>query len=198
MKRKQSARMKGKSARRKEGGIAVLHVSNSFLFHQHKGREAIRRAIVEKGYLRTVLELPGGCIPATTVKSALLVLKKEPTNEGVFIVDFDSKELAGKGYVTRGRGQTQVTEAGIEWLLKTVANREKISLVSTLVEREKILASGSRLSYSDYGDVFDYQSILDQTRTTIEITTDIAATKLKIDNLDEEIAMLLGDIDKEA
>ena len=181
-----------------DGGITVLQVSASFLFHQHKDREAVRRAIVEKGYLRTVIELPGGCVLGTGVKSAILVLQKESTNEDVYIIDFDSKELEGKGFVNKGRGQSKFTEAGIEWLLKTVAKREEIALVSTLVDRETILASGSRLSYSDYGDVFDYQSILDQTRTTIEITTDIAATKLKIDNLDEEIAKLLGDIEKEA
>lgn len=180
-----------------DGGIAVLQVSASFLFHQHKGREAVRRAIVEKGYLRTVIELPGGCVLGTGVKSAILVLQKEPTNEDVYIIDFDSKELEGKGFVNKGRGQSEITETGIEWLLKTVAKREEIAPVSTLADRGKVLATGSRLSYSDYGDVFDYQSVLDQTRTTIEITADIAATKLKIEELDDQIAALLCDIDKE-
>ena len=180
------------------GGIAILHVSTSFLFHQQKGREAVRRAIVDEGYLRTVIELPGGCVPGTGIKSALLVLQKEPTGEGVYIIDFDSKGLDGKGFVNKGRGQSEITETGIEWLLKTIAKREEITLVSTLVDREKVLATGSRLSYSDYGDVFDYQSVLDQTRTTIEITADIAATKLKIEELDDQIATLLCDIDKEA
>lgn len=181
-----------------DGGVAVLHVSNSFLFHQHKGREAIRRAIVEKGYLRTVIELPGGCIPATGIKSALLVLQKEVTDEGVYIVDFDSKELDGKGYITKGRGQTEITEAGIEWLVDTVAKREEIPFVSTIADREAILTSGSNLCYSVYGEVYDYQTVLEQTRTTKDIVTDIKATQATIEELDTQIAAILDAIDKEA
>ena len=56
-----------------EDGIAVLHVSASFLFHQQKARRELRRALVQKGYLRTVIELPGGCVPGTRAKSALLI-----------------------------------------------------------------------------------------------------------------------------
>ena len=59
--------------------------------------------------------------------------------------------------VARDRGQTEIAESGIEWLLETVANRAEIPLVSTLVDREKVLTSGSRLSYSDYGNVFGYE-----------------------------------------
>lgn len=47
-----------------DDGLAVLHVSASFLFHQQRARQALRSALVEYGYLQTVVELPGGVIPA--------------------------------------------------------------------------------------------------------------------------------------
>ena len=179
-----------------EDGIAVLHVSASFLFHQQKARRELRRALVQKGYLRTVIELPGGCVPGTRVKSALLIIGKQPTEDGVLIVDLDSKELADKGYVSKGRGSCEITETGIDWLAKTVEQRDEIALVSTVADREQILASGSNLCYSTYGDVFDYDTILEETRSTVDIMGDIRAAQASIDSLGEQIADILNTIEK--
>lgn len=179
-----------------DDGLAVLHVSASFLFHQQKVRQTLRGALVEGGHLRTVIELPGGCIPNTMVKSALLVIGKRPVEDGVLIVDLDSKELADKGYVTKGRGRCEITDAGIDWLVKTVEERDEIPLVSTVADRERILASGSNLCYSTYGDVFDYDTILDETRPTEEIMSDIRAAQVSVDSLGVQIADILNSIEK--
>lgn len=179
-----------------EGGVAVLHVSASFLFRLQRARQALRSALVEGGYLQTVIELPGGVIPGTGVKSALLVIGKQPTNDGVLIVDLDSKALADKGYVTKSRGRCEITEAGVDWLVKTVEEREEIPLVSTVADRERILASGSNLCYSTYGDVFDYDSILAEIRSTKDIMGDIRAAQASIDSLSEQIADILNSIEK--
>ena len=178
-----------------DGGIAVLHISPSFLFHQHKGRAALRRTIVEKGYLRAVIELPGGCMPSTGVKSAILVLEKKTSDKGVLIVDADSKELAGKGYFIKSRGKCEITEAGIDWLTNIVKSRKEMPLVSTVATREQVLASGSNLCYGVYGSVYDFDSILDQTRSTADIISDIQAAQASIDNLDTRIAAILSVIE---
>ena len=179
-----------------DDGIAILHVSASFLFHQQKARQTLRRVLVEGGNLQTVIELPGGVIPGTGVKSALLVIAKQPTDEGVLIIDLDSKEIADKGYVSKGRGRCDITDAGIGWLTKVVQNRDEIPLVSTVAERDAIVKSGSNLCYSTYGDVFDYDSILAETRSTQDIVDDIKAAQMSIDSLGEQIADILNSIEK--
>ncbi len=179
-----------------DDGVAVLHVSPSFLFHRQKGRQALRSALVEGGYLRTVVELPSGCVPGTGLRSALLVIAKEPAGDGVFIVDFDSRELEGKGYVTKGRGGCEITEAGIDWLVTTVGKRDEIPFVSTVVPRGEILATGGNLCYSAYGDVFDYGSIHAETRSSDEILGDIQAAQAAIGVLDTRIADILSTIEK--
>ena len=179
-----------------DGGIAVLHVSASFLFHQHKGRAALRSAIVEKGYLRAVIELPGGCVPGTGVKSAILVLEKKESDGSVLIVDADSKELTDKGYFVKDRGRCEITDTGIDWIVQTVKNREEISLVSTVATREQVLDSGSNLCYSAYGSVYDFDSILDQTRSTKDIMGDIKSAQASIDSLSEQIVDILDSIEK--
>lgn len=179
-----------------DDGVAVLHVSASFLFHQQRSRQTLRSALVEGGYLRTVIELPGGCMPGTMVKSALLVIDKQPTDDGVLIVDLDRKELAGKDYVAKGRGRCEITEAGIDWLAKTVEQRDEVPLVSTVVDRETIIAAGSNLCYATYGDVLDYGTILDETRSTEDILGDIRAAQASIDSLGKQIADILNSIEK--
>lgn len=131
------------------------------------------------------------------MKSALLVVGKQPADDGVLIVDLDSKDLADKGYVAKSRGRCEITGAGIDWLAKTVEQREAIPLVSTVADRETILASGSNLCYSTYGDVFDYDSILDETRSSKDIMEDIQAAQASIDSLGAQIADILNSIEKE-
>ena len=177
-----------------EGGIAVLHVSASLLFHQQKGRQALRRALVEGGLLRAVIELPGGCVPGTTVKSALLVIGKETTDDGVFIVDLDCKDLPGAGYLEKGRGRCDITDKGIDWVAGLVARREEVSLVSTVVERGDMLATGYNLCYSAYGDVYDISSALSETRSSEEIMGDIKAAQEAIERLDGRIDDILRSI----
>ena len=179
-----------------DDGIAILHVSASFLFHQQKARRTLRRALVERGNLQTVIELPGGVIPGTRVKSALLAIAKQPTDQGVLIIDLDSKEIADKGYVSKGRGRCEITDKGIDWLTKVVQNRDVIPLVSTVAERDAILTSGSNLCYSTYGDVFDYDSILAETRSTKDIMDDIKAAQASIDSIGKRIADILSAIEK--
>ena len=179
-----------------DDGVAVLHVSASFLFHQQKARQSLRRALAEGGNLQTVIELPGGCIPGTGVKSALLVIAKQPTEESVLIVDLDSKEIADKGYVNKSRGRCDITNAGIDWLAGVVQSRDVIPLVSTIVDRKRILTFNSNLCYSTYGDVFDYDPILADTRSTEDIMSDIKVAQASIDSLSEQIADILNSIEK--
>ena len=176
-------------------GMAVLHVSASFLFHQQKGRQALRRALVEGGYIRTVIELPGGCIPGTSVKSALLVLGKDK-GDGVFIVDLDSKELAGKGYVNKGRGKCEITDEGIEWLVGVVKIREEIDMVSTFVPSDEALEGDCNLCYSAHGAVYDFASALEARRSAAEIQNEANEAHGIINELSEQIGSILAALEK--
>ena len=178
-----------------EDGVAILHVSTGFLFQQQRTRQTLRRMLVQDGHLQTVIELPGGCVPGSGVKSALLVLTARPNRGGVFIVDCDSKELDGKGFVSKGRGRCEITEAGIDWLVKTVDQRKEIPLLATIVEREEILANGSNLCYSAYGDVVDYEAALDEVRSVDEILSDMRSAREAIESLDEQILTALRSVE---
>lgn len=178
------------------GGIAVLHVSASFLFHQQKGRQALRRALVEGGHIRAVIELPGGCIPGSSVKSALLVLGKEK-GDGVFIVDLDSKELAGRGYISKGRGKCEITDEGVEWLAGIVKTREEVDMVSTFVPPDEVLEGDCNLCYSAHGAVYDFASVLEARRSPAEIQDEADKARGIINELSEKIDSILSVLERQ-
>lgn len=178
------------------GGVAVLHVSASLLFHQQRGRQTLRRALVDGGYVRAVIELPGGCVPGTSVKSALLVLSKDEQKEGIFIIDLDSKALADTGYVEKSRGKCEITGAGIDWLTNVVGKRKEIDMVSTLVPMEKVLKGDCNLCYSAYGTVYDFKSALEQRRSAAEIQADAQQAREIIENLSEQVDSILLSLEK--
>ena len=89
-----------------------------------------------------------------------------------------------------------VEGVGVDLLVRTVEEREEIPLVSTVADRERILASGSNLCYSTYGDVFEYGTILDDTKSTEGIMGDIRAALASIGSLGYRIAGILNSIEK--
>lgn len=178
-----------------DDGVAIVHVASGFLFHQQKARQSLRRALIEGGYLRTVVELPVGCVPGSAVKSALLVIGKRPSSEGVLVVDLDSKELPNRDYVIKGRGTCEITGAGIAWLSEVVQQQKEIPAVSIVVDRERLIDSGSNLCYSTYGAAFDYKTALDQIRPVAKVVNDIEAAQKEIDSLGRQIADILDSIE---
>ena len=178
-------------------GVAVVHVSASFLFHQQKARQALRRALIEHGHVRAVIELPGGCVPGSSVKSALLVLGKSRGDDGVLIVDLDSKELSDKGYVNKGRGKCEITAEGIEWLVHAIETREEIEMVSTLVPTDKALEGDCNLCYSAHGAVYDFTSALEARRSAAEIKDEADAAHAIIDELGKQVDSILSALEKQ-
>lgn len=171
-----------------EGGVAVVHILSSFLFHQQKARRELRGELVSQGYISAVVELPGGCAPGTAVKTALVVLTKEPQDGDVLIVDAASRALEGKGYFEQPRRMCVPTDAGIDWIVDTVRNRTEIPEVSALVPRERIAQTDDDLCYATYGDV---PALGASSRPTEDILADIESACSEIAVLNDQIEKIL-------
>lgn len=171
-----------------DDGIVVLHLSPSFLYQQQKSRREFRQALVAQGHIDAVIELAGGCVPGTAVKSAVVILSKEPSQHDVLLIDAASRALEGKGYFDQSRRMCIPTEAGIEWLSETVRNREEIPSVSVLVPRKRIIETDADLCFATYGDVYTDE---ERARPTSDILTDIQDSRRRIDELDVQIDQIL-------
>lgn len=175
-----------------EHGIAVLHLSPSFLFHQQKARREFRQALVSQGHITAVIELPGGCVPGSSVNSAIVILSKTPSEEDVLLINAASGALEGKGYFDQARRSCAPTEAGIERLTEIVRNRQEIPSVSILVPRERIVATDADLCYATYGHVYTEN---DQLRPTSDILAAIKEHRLRAKRLDVRISMILSTLE---
>lgn len=171
-----------------EGGVAVVHVLSSFLFHQQKARRELRGALVSQGHISAVVELPGSCAPGTAVKTALVVLTKEPHDDNVLLIDAASRALEGKDYFEQPRRMCVPTDAGIDWIVDTVRNRTEIPEVSVLVSRERIAQTDDDLCYATYGDV---PALGVSSRPKEDILADIENARRAIDVLDDQIEKIL-------
>lgn len=171
-----------------DDGIAVLHLSPSFLYQQQKSRREFRQALVAQGHIDAVIELAGGCVPGTAVKSAVVILSKEPSQHDVLLIDAASRALEDKGYFDQSRRMCIPTEAGIEWLSETVRNREETPSVSVLVPRKRIIETDADLCFATYGDVYTDE---ERARPTSDILTDIQDSRRRIDELDVQIDQIL-------
>lgn len=170
------------------GGVAVLHLSPSFLFHQMKSRREFRQALVTQGHLSAVIELPSGCVPGTSVKSAAVILTKEPSQEDVLLIDAASGALEDKGYFDQSRRACVPTDAGIEWLSETVRGRREIPYVSALVPRERIVATDSDLCFATYSEVYTDEG---RSRPVADILADIEESDRQINGLNTRIDQIL-------
>lgn len=171
-----------------KGGIAVIHVSPSFLFHQQRSRREFRQALVAQGHVSVVIELPGGCVPGTSAKSAVVILTKEPSQDDVLLIDAASGALEDKGYFDQSRRMCAPTDAGVEWLCDTVSNRREIPSVSVLVPRERIVATDADLCFATYGEVYTDEK---QPRPVANILADIEESSCRINKLNTQIDQIL-------
>ena len=171
-----------------DDGIAVLHVSPSFLYQQQKSRREFRQALVAQGHIDAVIELAGGCVPGTAVKSAIIILSKNPSERDVLLIDATSEALEGKGFFDQTRRQWSPTKTGIKWLTETVRNREEIPSVSILVPRERIVETDADLCFATYGDVYTDEV---KTRPTSDILADIGKSHDRAEKLDAQIGAIL-------
>lgn len=171
------------------GGIAVIQVSPSFLFHQQRARSIFRNSLVSRGHISAVIQLPGGCVAGTSINSAILILSKESSEDDILLVDASSEAIKDKGYFNQSRRKCIPTEAGIGWLSEIVQRRREIPCVSTLVPRGQIVETGADLCYATYGDV--YASVM-PSRSTADVVVDFEEARSRINILDTRIEQILA------
>lgn len=70
------------------------------------------------------------------------------------------------------------------------------SVLQTVSTGQSVAMAMLNLCYSTYGDVFDYGSILADTRSADDIMGDIKTAQASIDSLSEQIADILTSIEK--
>tara|TARA_Y100000589_G_scaffold272668_1_gene265829 strand:+ start:463 stop:2280 length:1818 start_codon:yes stop_codon:yes gene_type:complete len=116
------------------------------LFSKTKGINYFREKIINLNWLDTVILLPTGVIPYSSIQTVLLVLKKNRSiKDELLFIDFSNckKDESAK------RGNLVIADEAINILLKTFQNKKK-SKISKLVSIDKIKSNNFDLNFNKY------------------------------------------------
>jgi len=126
-----------------ENGIGILLMPMGSLFKSGM-EEKIREQMIEDNYIDAVIELPDGIVAGTNIKTALVIFKKNRSNQDIYIIDL-ARDRA-KDYVERiSRVGTSISEKGIFIVSQLIMERKEVEGLSRIVDKSEIIENGSNL-----------------------------------------------------
>lgn len=126
-------------------GKAGIVMPHGVLFRGN-AEEDIRKAILNKRYIKGIVSLPANLFYGTGIPACIVIIDKENTNEreGVFIID------ASRGFKKDGN-KNRLREQDIEKIVRTFTTGEEIPGYSRLVKYTDILENnGGNLNVPRY------------------------------------------------
>lgn len=131
----------------KPDGIVTIVLPHGVLFRGGE-EQKIRKNLVERGNIRTVIGLPANIFFGTGIPTIIMILKKGEFEEDEHHIHFID---ASKNFVKSGN-KNKLRESDIKRIADTVINRAEIENFSRLVSLDKIRENEYNLNISRYID----------------------------------------------
>ena len=136
-----------------ESGRMAVVVPNGVLF-RGAAEARIRRTLVEENLVDAVIGLPEKLFPGTGIPVAVLVLRKNKTDDKVLFIDASRDFEAGKN-------QNILGEADLQRVLDAHRARQPVSGYASLASPDEIAANEFNLNIPRYVDKLDSQHEID-------------------------------------
>lgn len=154
-----------------------------FLFKSGKGAEIREKLIVDR-YIDTVIELPFGVLSSTGAATALLIFKKNKSDNVIYMIN-------AKAFFEKvDRNQVVISDENIDKIVNLYNTRESIEGISHNTPIEEIANNGYNLCTTQYVTLSPRDSI------TVEDTAEYAQkyeqllSQLK--EMDEKLGAMRG------
>jgi type I restriction enzyme M protein len=146
----------------KDSGRVGVVVPNGVLFRgAAEGR--IRQQFIEENLLDTVVGLPSNLFYGTGIPAAILVFKRNKTDNKVLFID------ASREY-QNDKNQNRLRQADIDKIVATYQTRETIDKYAYLASFEEIKENDFNLNIPRYVDTFEEEQEIDINAVQQEIT----------------------------
>jgi type I restriction enzyme M protein len=150
------------------GGRVGVVVPHGVLFRG--GAEGkIRQKLIEENLLDAVIGLPANLFYGTGIPAAILIFKKQRTDDSILFID-SSREYQ------EGKNQGRLRDSDIERIVVTYKERQAIERYSYLAKAEELRANDFNLNIPRYVDSFE-----------VESEVDLDATQKRILEVEEEL-----------
>jgi type I restriction enzyme M protein len=134
-------------------GVMAVVLPHGVLF-RGASEDVIRKYIVEKNYIDTVIGLPSNLFYGAAIPTVILVFKKCKTNTDILFIDA-SKEFE------KQRNQNTLTEENIEKILNAYKNRKDIDKYAHVASIDEIKENDYNLNIPRYVNTFEEEEPID-------------------------------------
>lgn len=140
----------------KSTGKAAIIMPHGVLFRGN-AEEKIRKAIIDKGYIKGIIGLPANLFFGTGIPACIIVLDKEDavTREGIFMID------ASKGFIKDGN-KNRLREQDIYKIVRVFNSQKEIEKYSRFVPNNEVKTTNEyNLNIPRYIDSSEMEDLQD-------------------------------------
>lgn len=116
--------------------------------------QKIRQYLVDNNFIDTVIQLPPDLFFGTTIATAILVLKKNKSDNKVLFIDASAEFI-------RGAAKNKLAESHVSWVLDRFTNRDNQEHFSRLVNHGEIVERDYNISVGTYVAQKDTREVVD-------------------------------------
>ena len=143
----------------------------------------IRQQLIEENLLDTVIGLPEKLFFGTGIPAAILLFKKNKTDDTVLFIDASNEFKSGKN-------QNQLTEDNIAKVIETYKVRSSVDKYAYLASFDEIKENDFNLNIPRYVDTFEEEAEIDLDA----VRTERLELKTELDSLETEMAGYLKEL----
>lgn len=143
----------------------------------------IRQQLIEENLLDTVIGLPEKLFFGTGIPAAILLFKKNKTDNTVLFIDASNEFKSGKN-------QNQLTEDNIAKIIETYKARESVDKYAYLASFDEIKENDFNLNIPRYVDTFEEETEIDLDA----VRSERLKLKAELDALEAEMAGFLKEL----
>lgn len=143
----------------------------------------IRQQLIEENLLDTVIGLPEKLFFGTGIPAAILLFKKNKTDNTVLFIDASNEFKSGKN-------QNQLTEDNIAKVIETYKARESVDKYAYLASFDEIKENDFNLNIPRYVDTFEEEAEID----LVAVLTERLELKAELESLETEMAGFLKEL----
>ena len=165
-----------------KGGRMGVVVPHGVLFRA-SSEGKIRKQLIDENLLDTVIGLPEKLFFGTGIPAAILIFKKQKTDDNVLFIDASRDFKSGKN-------QNLLTEGNIKKIVETYKARETTDKYSYLATKAEIAENDYNLNIPRYVDTFEEEEEID----LMAVRQERLALQSELANLEMEMTVYLKEL----
>lgn len=159
-------------------GTMAIVLPHGVLF-RGAAEESIRKTLIEKNLIDTVIGLPANLFYGTSIPTIIMVLKKNKKNRDILFIDASQ-------HFTKSKNKNTLSEEDIDRIFNTYKDRKDVEKLAHVASYQEVIDNDYNLNIPRYVDTSDEEPEID-----------LKEVEKQIKEVDQEIAELQEKINEQ-